>query len=118
MDFKIITDDPKVVSDFGAENCHFVTNEIKARYANVKYSPELPKEKYHTSWYRYEIFNFEGYDRVICIDSDCLCLGDISHLFSVELDDCDLASVEDHIVTKCFMTHVSTLRRRVCVSLA
>lgn len=109
VDFRIITEDTEVVRQFGAENCHFVNEEIKARYANVKYSPELPKERYHTSWYRYEVFSFEGYDRVICIDSDCICIEDISYLFSQDLDPFDLISVEDHIVSKCFTKYVPQL---------
>lgn len=107
--FKIITSDPEVVRRFGAENCHFVDEAIKAKYGNVKYSPELPKERYHTSWYRFEIFSFEGFDRVICIDSDCICMEDISFLFSEELDGYDLVSVEDHIVSKCFTKYVPQL---------
>jgi lipopolysaccharide biosynthesis glycosyltransferase len=109
IDFRIITADPEVVKAMGAENCHFVNDEIQQRYKGVKYSPELPKEKYHTSWYRYEIFSFEGYDRVICIDSDCICIEDISYLFSADLDPYDLISVEDHIVTKCFTKYVPQL---------
>lgn len=79
IDFKVITADPRVIKDLGAENCHVVTEEIQARYSNVKYSKDLPPEKYKASWYRYEMFNFEGYDRVICIDSDCICIEDISY---------------------------------------
>jgi lipopolysaccharide biosynthesis glycosyltransferase len=109
VDFKVITADQTVVNRFGADKCHFVTDEIKARYSNVQYSKELPKEKYHTSWYRYEMFGLLGYDRVICIDSDCICLRDISYLFSEELNKFDLVSVEDHIVSKCFTKLVPEL---------
>jgi len=112
VDFKIITADPEVLKEFGADNCHFVTDEIKARYANVKYSVDLPENKYATSWYRYEIFNIVGYDRVLCIDCDCICIQDISYLFSDELNEFDLISVEDHIVSKCFMAHVPALERQ------
>lgn len=99
VDFKVITADPEVVKEFGEENCHIVTHEIAKRYANVSYSKQLPPEKYSTSWYRYEVFNM-GYDRVICIDSDCICVEDISYLFSDELNEYDLISVEDHFVSK------------------
>jgi lipopolysaccharide biosynthesis glycosyltransferase len=109
VDFKVITSDPRVVTELGAENCHIVTDAIKIRYSNVKYSKDLPEEKYRSSWYRYEMFNFTGYDRVICIDSDCLCLEDISYLFSEELNQYDLISVEDHIVSKCFLKSVPPL---------
>lgn len=112
IDFKVITADKEVVKQFGKDNCHFITDEIKARYANVKYSPELPAEKYSTSWYRYEIFNMSQYDRVICIDSDCICVQDISYLFSDELDQYDLISVEDHIVSKSFSKLVPQLERQ------
>lgn len=110
IDFKVITADEEVLSEFG--NCHFVTEEIKARYRDVQYSKELPVEKYATSWYRYEIFNFTEYDRVICIDSDCICVKDISYLFSDELESFDLISVEDHIVSKCFNKLVPQLERQ------
>ncbi|MFA5935013.1 MAG: glycosyltransferase [Candidatus Paceibacterota bacterium] len=100
VDFKVITADIEVLNELGAENCYFVTEEIKDRYANVKYSKDFPKEKYASSWYRYEIFNMTEYDRVICIDSDCICVQDISFLFSAELSQYDLISVEDHFVTK------------------
>jgi lipopolysaccharide biosynthesis glycosyltransferase len=123
IDFKVITADPEVIKEFGAENCHIVTDEIKKGYANVKYCKELPQERYCHSWYRYEIFNMTEYDRVMCIDSDCLCPRDISHLFSEELNDYDLISVEDHVVSKGFtkcMPHLekqglnfSGLRRRL-----
>jgi lipopolysaccharide biosynthesis glycosyltransferase len=112
IDFKIITADLEVIKEFGATNCHFVNDEIKARYSNVKYSVDLPENKYATSWYRYEMFNMVGYDRVLCIDCDCICIEDISYLFSDELNDFDLISVEDHIVSKCFMAHVPALERQ------
>jgi len=112
IDFKIITSDEEVLNEFGKENCHFITEEIKNRYNNVQYSKDLPKEKYFSSWYRYEIFNMTEYDRVICIDSDCICVEDISYLFSDELDEYDLISVEDHIVSKCFTKLVPQLERQ------
>jgi lipopolysaccharide biosynthesis glycosyltransferase len=100
IDFKVITSDIEVLKEFGEKNCHFVTEEIKNRYNNVQYSKDLPKEKYSTSWYRYEIFNMTDYDRVICIDSDCICIQDISYLFDKQLSQYDLISVKDHIVSK------------------
>lgn len=112
IDFKVITPSIEVVNELGKENCHFITNEIRARYRNVKYSKDLPAKKYATSWYRYEIFNFTEYDRVICIDSDCICVKDISYLFSDDLDQYDLVSVEDHIVSKCFNKLVPDLERQ------
>ena len=112
IDFKVITSDAQVLNELGKENCHFITEDIKARYSNVKYSKELPPEKYSSSWYRYEIFNMTEYDRVICIDSDCICIQDISYLFSDELDQYDLISVEDHIVSKCFTKLVPELERQ------
>lgn len=111
IDFKAITADIEVLNELGAENCYFVTEEIKARYADVKYSEDLPVEKYATSWYRFEIFNMTEYDRVICIDSDCICIEDISYLFSEELNQYDLISVEDHIVSKVFDKHVPKLEK-------
>lgn len=112
IDFKVITSDIDVLNELGKENCHFVTDDIKARYSNVKYSEELPVEKYASSWYRYEIFNMTEYNRVICIDSDCICVKDISYLFSKELNEYDLISVEDHIVSKCFHKLVPQLERQ------
>lgn len=112
IDFKVITSDIDVLNELGEQNCHFVTEDIKARYSNVKYSKELPVEKYVASWYRYEIFNMTEYDRVICIDSDCICVKDISYLFSEELNQYDLVSVEDHIVSKCFNKLVPQLERQ------
>lgn len=100
VDFKVITADTEVAKEFGKENCYFITDEIKARYANVKYGNEFTADKYNSSWYRYEIFNMTDYDRVICIDSDCICLKDISFLFSEVLSQYDLISVEDYIVSK------------------
>lgn len=112
IDFKIITSDEEIVKEFGEKNCHFVTKEIQDRYKNVQYSKDLPKEKYFSSWYRYEMFNMSEYDRVLCIDSDCICVEDISYLFSDELDEYDLISVEDHIVSKCFTKLVPELERQ------
>jgi lipopolysaccharide biosynthesis glycosyltransferase len=110
IDFKVITADMEVVKHVGIENCHFITDEIKARYANVKYIPELAN--YGASWNRFEMFNFEGYDRVICIDSDCLCLNDMSYLFSEELNEYDLISVEDHVVSKGFTRCMPQLEKQ------
>lgn len=112
IDFKVITSDIDILNELGEENCHFVTEDIKARYSNVEYSEELPVEKYASSWYRYEIFNMTEYNRVICIDSDCICVKDISFLFSKELNEYDLISVEDHIVSKCFYKLVPELERQ------
>lgn len=112
IDFKIITSDLAVVKYFGPQNCHFVNDSIKARYNNVAYIPALPRERYHHSWYRYECFGFIGYDRVICIDSDCLCVNDLSYLFSEELNAFDIISVEDHIVSKVFRRNMADLSRQ------
>ena len=111
IDFKVITDDAEVIAEWGAENCHIITPEIKARYANVGYLTDLPKEKYEPSWFRYEMFNFEGYDRVICIDSDCICIENISYLFSEELNEYDLISTEDMIVSRLFRPHIPALEK-------
>ena len=111
IDFKVITDDAQVIAELGAENCHVVTDEIKARYANVKYIDDIPKDKYYSSWYRYEMFNFKGYDRVICIDSDCICIRDISYLFSEELNQYDIISTEDMIVAKMFKKNIPSLEK-------
>jgi lipopolysaccharide biosynthesis glycosyltransferase len=112
IDFKVITSDLEVLKELGKENCHFVTPEIKLRYKNVKYIKELPVEKYASSWYRFEIFNMPEYDRVICIDSDCICVQDISYLFSEELNEYDLISVEDHIVSKVFTKCMDELEKQ------
>ena len=111
IDFKVITDDPEVINELGAENCHIITPEIKARYENVKYIADIPKDKYYSSWYRYEIFNMTQYDRVICIDSDCICIRDISYLFSEELNEYDLISTEDMIVSRMFTKSIASLEK-------
>ena len=110
IDFKIITADNEVVRQLGPDMCHFITQEIKDRYKNVAYYGALPKEKYSHSWYRFELFSFYDYDRVICIDSDCLCLKDLSYLFSEELNAFDIVSVEDHIVSKAWGNDFSALQ--------
>lgn len=107
VDFKVITEDLQVVQEFGPENCHLVTKEISDRYNGVAYIPELPRERYRHSWYRFELFNFKGYERVICIDSNCICLRDMSYLFSEELNRFDIVSVEDHIVSKVFVPRMA-----------
>lgn len=109
VDFKVITADARVVRELGAANCHVMTDALRANYDGVQYSPLLPRERYCASWYRYEMFHFQGYDRVICIDSDCLCLADLSYLFSEELSPFDLISVEDHIVSKIFARNLGAL---------
>jgi len=99
IDFKVITADIEVLKEFGENNCHFITEDIKARYNNVSYEGEYLTADYSSSWYRYEIFNMTDYDRIICIDSDCICVEDISYLFSEDLNQYDLISVEDYIVS-------------------
>lgn len=110
VDFKIITSDVEVIKQLGPSLCHFVGPEIMDRYKNVAYYGPLPKERYCHSWYRFEMFSFSYYDRVICIDSDCICLGDISHLFSEELNDFDLISVEDYIVSRAWADDFAVLQ--------
>jgi len=112
VDFKVITADVEVLNEFGKENCHFVTKEIKDRYSDVVYGKGLPIESYASSWYRFEMFSMDEYDRVLCIDSDCICIEDISYLFSEELDEYDLISVEDHIVSKVFSKHIPQLEKQ------
>lgn len=109
VDFKVITADAEVVQMFAKENCYFVTDRIQKRYANVQYGPVLPIDRYLTSWFRYEIFNMTRYDRIICLDADCICVGDISYLFSEELNPYDIISVEDHIVSKHFTKSIPEL---------
>ena len=112
IDFKIITADPEVIRQIGADMCHFVNPAIKDRYKNVAYYGALPPERYCHSWYRFELFSFSHYDRVICIDSDCICAEDISYLFSEELNEFDLCSVEDHIVSKTWAHDFSALQKQ------
>src|SRR5690606_32431113 len=109
VDFKVITADAEVVQMFAKENCYFVTDKIQKRYANVQYGPVLPIDRYLTSWFRYETFNMARYDRIICLDADCICVGDISYLFSEELNPYDIISVEDHIVSKHFTKSIPEL---------
>ena len=110
IDFKVITADMEVLKRLGTDNCHFVNPAIKARYKDVAYYGGLSQERYGHSWYRFELFSFDFYDRVICIDSDCICVDDISYLFSEELSEFDIASVEDHIVSKNWTSDFSGLQ--------
>lgn len=103
IDFKVITSDPLVIREFGESNCHVVTERVKNRYKNVQYGPVLPVEQYLSSWFRYEVFHMTEYDRIICLDADCICVEDISYLFSEELNEYDIISVEDHVVSKHFL---------------
>jgi lipopolysaccharide biosynthesis glycosyltransferase len=109
IDFKVITADPEVVATLGKKNCYFVTPRIQKRYSNVQYGPVLPIDRYLTSWFRYEIFNMTEYDRIICLDADCICVEDISYLFSKRLNRYDIISVEDHIVSKHFTKSIPEL---------
>lgn len=118
IDIKVITADEEVLNEFGKENCYFITEETKALYNNTQYSNEYLSKNYDSSWYRYEIFNMTDYDRVICIDSDCICVEDISYLFSDELDGYDLISVEDHIVSKLFNVSAMISQGRNLVNLS
>lgn len=112
INFKVITADVEVVKELGQNNCHFVDEEIKTRYSNVKYHLEWPMEKYASSWYRYEMYNMTEYDRVISMDADCICVKDISYLFSEELNEYDIISVEDHIISKCFTPYIPILQEK------
>ena len=110
IDFKVITGDTEVLNKLGPDMCHFVGQEIKDRYKGVAYFSALPPERYLHSWYRFELFSFDFYDRVICIDSDCICVDDISYLFSEELSEFDLVSVEDHVVSKSWASDFTPIR--------
>lgn len=111
IDFKVITSDINVLNRLGKGNCYFIDQDIKNKYLNVSYGVEWPREKYEISWYRYEIFNMSEYDRVICLESDCICIRDISYLFSEDLNEYDIISVEDHIISKCFSKTLDNLEQ-------
>ena len=52
-----------------------------------------PNPKWAKTFYKFEIFKMYDYDRVIFLDCDMLCVGDISYLFSSEINKYDLCGV-------------------------
>ena len=68
---------------------------IRKAYAKVSFVAvdEAPYERFHADtpkrlWpalLKLAIFRIRGYDRIVFIDSDILCLGDISYLFTLDV---------------------------------
>ncbi len=60
----------------------------KARFLFVDeagYARFTPDPRFFAALLKIEAFRIPGYDTVIFLDSDMLCLGDISHLFSLDV---------------------------------
>lgn len=53
----------------------------KEEYSKIRFDGPTRK-KYQESFYKLEFFDIDGYDKVVMIESDILCLGDISDLIS------------------------------------
>lgn len=69
----LLTDNVDSYEDFKIVDC-----------SNIKYN--CPKERFKKTFYKLYIFNLTDYDRIIFIDSDILCLGDISLFLNQQLD--------------------------------
>jgi lipopolysaccharide biosynthesis glycosyltransferase len=52
----------------------------------------ITNRRFKTAYYKLMLFSFSSYDRVVYIDSDVLCLGDISKLFD---NDSELCATKD-----------------------
>ena len=69
-------------------DCKLVTSIIKIDENKYKNIP-TPNPRFKKAFYKFEMFNdklIRNYDRVIFFDSDLLFLGDISYLFSDDLN--------------------------------
>ncbi|NOS67615.1 MAG: hypothetical protein HOO67_04605 [Candidatus Peribacteraceae bacterium] len=81
----------KKLSPLSKEN----QDRIRNLYPNVEFIlvDEEPVKRFflvtpirlHPALLKLEIFNLRGYDRVIFLDSDMLCLGDLSNLFNLDV---------------------------------
>lgn len=76
-----------------------LSNDIKnnsfdkiIKYENLESKCHIDKLK--SVFSKIEIFNIKNYDRIIYFDSDMLCIGDISYLFSEELNMYDICGVK------------------------
>ena len=86
IDKILITNDIKNYNNFE------VMNIDESAYKNtVKVNPRFEK-----TFYKFEAFKIKGYDRIILMDCDMLCLGDISYLFSSEINKYNLYGVQDY----------------------
>jgi len=60
-------------------------------FKNVNIAQYVPTLKFSPFFWRIEAFNLRGYDRVIFIDADMLCMKDISGLLDIK---CDIGTTE------------------------
>jgi lipopolysaccharide biosynthesis glycosyltransferase len=91
VDFVLISNDISTVSGFKVRKFDV------SPYENIDFSNKKTSniKRFAKTFYKFEAFAVEGYDRVISMDGDQLCLGDISHLLSEELNKYDLCAVPD-----------------------
>jgi len=77
----LISDDLNEFQDFKIKKVNY---EI---YKDIDYSKlGKKKERFKKTFYKLECFNLEKYDRVVFLDADILCMGDIDLLFSETLN--------------------------------
>ena len=88
IDKILITDDINDYQDFK------IIKIDKNIYSGIDY-PRRSSQRFIKTFYKLEAFNIKGYDRMVLTDSDILCLGDISYLFSKDLEEFDISMAND-----------------------
>lgn len=80
VDKILIADSTVETKEFEKE---FIIRRIdETQYKSIKLDERFPY--WHKTFFKLEIFDFPEYDRVVFLESDLLCTGDISLLFKME----------------------------------
>ena len=82
------------------DECRFIDRIFKYKYEDLNIlRNNIPTSRnFHLSWDTIMLFKLlNNYDRVIYLDVDILCLGDISFLFSEDLNEYDICGTKNGI---------------------
>jgi lipopolysaccharide biosynthesis glycosyltransferase len=92
MDFVLLSNDIKEMPGF--EVRRFNPNRYR-KISFMKRKRTGNTRRFQKTFYKFEVFAIQGYDRMVFLDSDLLCLGDVSQLFNPGLTKFDLCAVPD-----------------------
>lgn len=83
FDLLLLTDDIVEYKNLKILNC-----------SDIEVDTHVPRFK--KTFYKLKLFSLTQYDRVVFIDSDVICLGDISLLISKDLEDYEICAAKDY----------------------
>lgn len=86
-----------ILMSYDMKECEGYETTIKYEMEDFAYLRKLPtKPRLRYAWDKFHIWTYlQTYDRVIFLDSDMICIGDISDLLSDKYDDYDFVGVSN-----------------------